>query len=66
MPFQNLLNIYDKEVLKAEALLEILRDELGKRTNFTYKSLPQANKDPASESVTNANKFYKAVNSLTK
>jgi len=38
---KDLLNIYDREVLKAEALLEILRDELGKRTNFTYKSLPQ-------------------------
>jgi len=61
---KELFNIYDKEFLKAEVLLEILEGELGKRTKFTYKTLPQANKEPAFESTENANKFYKAINAL--
>jgi len=63
---EDLLKIYDKEILKAEVLLEILKDELGKRTNFTYKTLPQANRQPAIESVQNATRFYKIINALIK
>ncbi len=63
---QDLLKIYDEEIMKAEALLEILGDELGKRTNFTYKTLPQANKQPATESIENANIFYKIINAMIK
>ena len=63
---KDLLKIYNKEILKAEALLEILRDELGKRTAFTYKTLPEANRDPARESIQNATKFYKIMNAIIK
>jgi len=62
----DLLKIYNKEIIKAEVLLEILKGELGKRTNFTYKTLPQANKLPAKESIENANKFYKIINAIIK
>jgi uncharacterized protein (UPF0332 family) len=44
-----LLEIYKKMVIRADALLEIFRNEKWKRGNFTYNSLPQANKEPADD-----------------
>ncbi len=49
-----LLRIYDDIKVKAEYLLEILKTERDKRTSFTYETLPQANKQPAEDSLNNA------------
>jgi len=51
---KELLDIYEDAKIKAEALLSILEDEKEKRTTFTYKTLPQANKEPAEKSIENA------------
>ncbi len=60
----DLLNIYKKIVIKAEELLGIFSKEKGKRGRFTYQKLPQANKEPAKESLDNANSFFKYINNL--
>jgi uncharacterized protein (UPF0332 family) len=49
-----LLEIYEDVKGKAEALLEILKTEKDKRTNFVYETIPQANKQPAEDSLKNA------------
>jgi len=58
---KELLKIYEENKLKAEALLEILRSERGKRTDFTYETLAQANKAPAEESLNNALNFISHI-----
>ena len=57
-----LLKIYKEIVIKADELLGIFRKEKFKRGRFTYKKLPQANLEPAKESLTNAEKFFKNIN----
>ena len=52
-----LLRIYDNVKVKAETLLNILINECEKRTKFTYETLPQANKEPAEDSLKNAIEF---------
>ncbi len=52
-----LLEIYQKMVVRADDLLEIFRDEIWKRGTFTYRTIPQANKEPAEDSIRNA-KFF--------
>ena len=54
-----LLRIYEKMLIKADALLTIFELEKGKRGRFTYKTLPQANREPAKESIENAQTFFK-------
>jgi hypothetical protein len=61
---KELLRIYDEERVKAQALLEIFRLEKGKRGAFTYKKLPQANKQPAQESIENAVVFCRHLANL--
>ena len=56
-----LLNIYKKMIVRADELLQIFKDEKWKRGHFTYKTIPQANKEPAEESVNNASKFIKNI-----
>ncbi len=56
-----LLEIYRKMVVKADGLLEIFKDEKWKRGNFTYTTIPQANKEPAEESVRNAKIFLSNI-----
>ena len=58
---KELLVIYENELIKAESLLEIFKIEKKKRGEFTYKKLPQANKQPASESLENSRKFFKYI-----
>ena len=60
----SLLNIYKKMIVRADELLEIFKSEKGKRGNFTYKTLPQANKDPAEDSLKNAKKFVSNINKV--
>ncbi len=62
----DLLRIYKSIVVKADELLGIFIKEKSKRGKFTYKKLPQANLEPAMESLTNAEKFYKNINLLIK
>lgn len=57
-----LLIIYKQMIVRAESLLEIYKQEKKKRGNFTYNTIPQANKDPATESIKNAKEFYKHCN----
>ena len=49
-----LLEIYRKMVVRADELLEIFKDEKWKRGNYTYNTIPQANKEPADDSLKNA------------
>jgi uncharacterized protein (UPF0332 family) len=57
----NLLEIYKKMVVKADELLEIFKEERWKRDNFTYKTIPQANKEPAEDSLKNAKIFVSNI-----
>lgn len=59
-----LLKIYQQIMIKADTLLEIFQYEKSKRGKFTYKKLPQANFEPAKDSLKNAEEFFKHVNNL--
>ena len=61
-----LLKIYQQMMLRADTLLEIFQTEKSKRGKFTYKKLPQANIEPANESLKNAEEFFKHMNHLCK
>ena len=52
-----LLKIYNKMIIRADELLALFLEEKRKRGQFVYKTLPQANKEPAEESIENAKKF---------
>lgn len=56
-----LLRIYKSMIVRAEELLGIFRRERKKRGKFTYQRLPQANLEPAKESIGNAEKFFKNI-----
>lgn len=59
-----LLNIYQQALTKAETLLGIFKTEKQKRGEFTYRTLPQANKEPAKESIEHAKIFFRNMNLL--
>jgi len=59
-----LLKIYKKMIVRAEELLGIFSKEKGKRGEFTYQKLPQANKEPAKESLDNSSFFFKNINKV--
>lgn len=61
-----LLKIYKSIVVKADELLGIFRKEKRKRGKFTYYKLPQANIQPAKESLGNAEKFYRNISLIIK
>jgi len=61
-----LLKIYQKMVVRADALLGIFSMEKRKRGEFTYQKLPQANKEPAQESLNNASFFFKNINNMSR
>jgi uncharacterized protein (UPF0332 family) len=52
-----LLLIYRELIIRAEILLGIYREEKKKRGDFTYNTIPQANRIPAEESIKNAKTF---------
>ena len=62
---EELLQIYQEVLIKAETLLKIFKNEKWKRGHFTYHKLPQANKQPAEESLENSKKFFKIIYNLT-
>lgn len=59
-----LLKIYEDIKGKAEVLLDILKTEKDKRTNFSYETIPQANKQPAQDSLDNAIFFISHIRAL--
>lgn len=56
-----LLKIYQTAIIRAESLLSIFLTEKKKRGEFTYRTLPQANKQPANESLEHASFFFKHI-----
>lgn len=56
-----LLNIYRKMIIRADSLLQIFKDEKWKRGHYTYHTISQANKEPAEESIQNANIFLSNI-----
>ena len=56
-----LLNIYKSAIVKADSLLGLFISEKDKRGTFTYQELSDANKEPAEESINNANQFLTSV-----
>lgn len=62
----NLLTIYKKMIVKADQLLQIFKDEKWKRGHFTYETIPQANKDPADESLGHARTFFNNISKVVK
>jgi len=57
-----LLIIYKQMIIRAETLLEIFKAEKKKRGDFTYNTIPQANAEPAEESIKNTKVFMKHCN----
>ncbi|VVB81592.1 HEPN domain protein [uncultured archaeon] len=56
-----LLRIYQRMIVRADELLQIFKDEKWKRGHFTYQTIPQANKEPAEQSINNALTFLKNI-----
>ncbi|MEK6968081.1 MAG: hypothetical protein AABX51_05620 [Nanoarchaeota archaeon] len=59
-----LLKIYQEALIRAEYLLGIFKEEKKKRGEFTYRTMPQANKEPAKESIVHAKTFFKNMIAL--
>jgi uncharacterized protein (UPF0332 family) len=59
---KKLFEIYNEMIIKADTLLEIFKTEKKKRGDFTYNTIPQANKSPAQESIENSKTFYRHCN----
>ena len=52
-------------MMRADTLLNIFLTEKNKRSKFTYKTISQANIDPAKDSIKHAATFYKHIGILT-
>ncbi|MEK6903622.1 MAG: hypothetical protein AABW64_03185 [Nanoarchaeota archaeon] len=61
-----LLRIYQEALMRADVLLGIFKREKQKRGKFTYRTMPQANKEPAQESMEHAKTFFKSIFKLCK
>ena len=61
---KELLDLYEQEIIKAEALLDIFHNEKKKRGTFTYNLKSEANKPYAQESIENARKFVSILKDL--
>jgi len=61
---KELLVLYERVLVKAEELLGIFKVEKKKRGEFTYQRMPQANLEPAKESLENAKTFLKHIYDL--
>jgi uncharacterized protein (UPF0332 family) len=59
-----LLKIYNEALIRAEVLLGIFKEEKKKRGEFTYRTLPQANREPAKKSIEHAQTFFKHIHNL--
>ncbi len=61
-----LLEIYQKLIIRADQLLQIIKDEKWKRGHFTYETIPQANQKPAHDSINNAKFFISNITRIIK
>jgi uncharacterized protein (UPF0332 family) len=61
---QDLLRIYETEVLKANSLLHIFKEEKTKRGTFTYQMKSEANVPFANESIENARNFISSIKAI--
>ena len=61
-----LLKIYDRLLVRADDLLELFKLEKSKRGRFTYRTVAQANIEPADDSIRNANKFISNIIKIIK
>ena len=61
---KHILEAYEKVLIRAEDLLQIMKDEKMKRGRFTYKTFPQANKYPAEDSISNATLFVSHIKNM--
>ena len=61
---KHILEAYETMLIRAEDLLQIMKDEKSKRGKFTYKTYPQANKDPAEDSINNATLFFSHIRNM--
>ncbi|MFH1065475.1 MAG: hypothetical protein V1734_03155 [Nanoarchaeota archaeon] len=59
-----LLQLYETSLVKADSLLGLLVQEQDKREMFTYRQLPQSNKEPAQESIEHAKAFLAHIEKL--
>ncbi len=59
-----LFQIYETEIIKANSLLHIFRDEKKKRGTFTYQMKSEANLPFANESIENARKFISSIKAI--
>lgn len=59
-----LLKIYKQMIFRADDLLGIFAAEKEKRGRFTYRTIPQANLEPAMESMKNALFFFRHINKV--
>ncbi len=59
-----LLKFYEQAMIRAERLLGIIKTEKKKRGDFTYQILPQANQEPAKESLENSREFFRHIYNL--
>ena len=62
----SLLKIYKKMIVRADELLEIFKNEKWKRGHFTYQTIPQANKEPAEDSLKNSKFFVSNIMKVIK
>lgn len=56
-----LLKLYKNLLMKADTLLDIFGLEKSKRGIFTYRRIPQANQEPAEESIRHAQLFFNNI-----
>ena len=51
-------------IVRADELLGLFQQEKRKRGQFTYKTIPQSNIEPAEESIKNAKKFVSHIKQI--
>lgn len=61
-----LLRIYSKMIIRADELFGLYKIEKKKRGKFVYQTIPQANLEPAEESIENARKFLTNIKAVIK
>ncbi|MBU2638151.1 MAG: HEPN domain-containing protein [Nanoarchaeota archaeon] len=59
-----LLRLYESALVRADSLLGLFAREQDKRGKFTYRQLPQTNKEPAEESIEHAKSFLMHIEKL--
>ena len=61
-----LLRTYTTLAIRADELLGIFKEEKWKRGHFTYSTIPQANKEPAADSLRRAKTFVAHIGAVAR